>query len=132
VLRPHLVELLDAGDEQEAQRLFDLLEHLAEHGDATAQNELWVTMEELEVWQVWRYLGPRLRMSEKERVTYYLGDPVANAHVDREHYQRRWEQEIENIGGWEHLTAAHQLWIWYRMVNEFGIVGVEPTEPGSA
>lgn len=132
VLKPHLIELLNTGDEQEVRRIFDLLEYLAEHGDVAVQNELWVTMEEMDVWRVWRYLGPRLRAGELERVTQLLVDPVANAHIDRDHYRKRWEEEIENIGGWEHLTAEHKLWIWYLLVKEFEIVGVQPTEPGSA
>src|SRR4051794_29078954 len=40
VLEPHLIELLDTGDEHEVQRIFTLLEYLAEHGDAAVQNEL--------------------------------------------------------------------------------------------
>lgn len=132
VLEPHLLELLDAGDEQEVQRMFNLLEYLAQHGDASVQNELWITMEELDVWQVWRYLGPKLRKGEQERLTILMVDSVANAHVDREHYQRRWEEEIEKIGGWDHLTASHHMWIRHGLRKEFRIVHVLPPMPGSA
>lgn len=130
VLKPYLMELLGTGDEREVQRIFDLLEYLAKHGDAAVQNELWVTMEEVDVWRVWRYLGPTLRSGEWARVIWLPYETTANAHVDRTQYRRRWQEEIENIGGWDHLTDAHQMWIRHRLVEEFGIVGLRAPEPG--
>ena len=129
VLKPHLDALLVTGDENELHRIFDLLEYLAQNGDAAIQNELWVTMEEMDVWQVWRFLGPTLRRGEFERVIW-LPETAENAHVDRAHYRRRWQAEIDDIGGWEHLTDARQMWIWYRLIEEFRIVALPAPAPG--
>jgi hypothetical protein len=129
VLKPHLNTLLAMGQGNELQRIFGLLEYLAQHGDASIQNELGVTMEEMDVWRIWPFLGPMLRSGEVERVTW-LPEDVANAHVDRTHYRRRWQEEIEHIGGWEHLTDGHQMWIRYRLVEELKIVGLRAPEPG--
>src|SRR5260221_14144473 len=54
VLKPHLLEIVDRSDNDEAQRIFDLFEHLANWGDAAVQNELRVTMEEVDIWKVWK------------------------------------------------------------------------------
>jgi len=134
VLKPHINELLDRHDQAELQRIFTLLEFLANNGDAAVQNELRVTMEEMDRWRVWRFLGTRMRENEFESLIWYPKRSThrkpANTHVNHQAYQERWRQEIAAIGGYDKLTDAHELLIRYSLVQEFHIDGLRAPTPG--
>ena len=140
VLKPYLETQL-GHDDAEVQRIFDLLEHLANYGDdqppsGSVQNELGVMMEELDLWRVWRFLGPKMRANDFEGITWLpeWSDRVTqiNQHVDKAQYQKRWLEEIEKIGGFERLTGIQNMKIRYRLVKEFDVVGLRAFEPGEA
>ncbi len=134
VLKPHIEELLKDRNEEELQLIFNLLEHLANFGDPSVQNELHVTMEEVDAWKVWKYLGETMRQHEFERVTWFPEwmdrNTRQNTHVDKARYQQRWREEIERIDGLENLNMANELFIRYNLVREFGISGIRAPEPG--
>jgi hypothetical protein len=138
VLKPYLESLL-GHDDVEAQRIFDLLEYLANNGDdeplsGSVQNELRVMMEELDLSRVWPFLGPTMQAKEFESLTWFpeRSDRVTqiNQHVDKTEFQRRWREEIEKIGGFENLTGIENMKIRYRLVKEFEVVGLRAPEPG--
>jgi hypothetical protein len=133
VLKLHLEALLRAGDHAELRRIFDLLETLANHGDADVQSGLDVTMEEMDVAKVALFLGPKMTAWELERVAEYPHGPGTqnNRHVDGDRYRQRWREEIDEIGGLQHLTLASHLMIRHELVTEFGIVGMIAPQPGS-
>jgi hypothetical protein len=132
VLKPHIEHLVAESDETELQRIFDLLEYLANHGDGadppvsgSVKNELGVMMEEMDISIIWKYLGRTLRSDEFDRITWYPSkkdrETTINDHVDRERYRQRWREEIEKIGGYEHLVSHHQGRIWRLLSFEFEI-----------
>lgn len=136
VVRPHLEALLKTGHTAEVQRIFTVLEHLANAGSETVQECLWVTMEEMEVWRVWRFLGVKMRHQMFAQITWFPavsnhGTPP-NPHVDKRRYQQRWREEIAQIGGFDYLTIANQLSIRHKLVQDFSIEGLRAPQPGSA
>jgi hypothetical protein len=134
VLKPHLERLIDAGDEIEVQRIFDHLEILANRSDALVRNELFVILEDMDRWRVWKFLSPTLRAAQFEAVSWFPTmrnrETPANEHVDMRKYQERWLQEIDGIGGFASLTVANELFIRHKLVQEFGIEGLRAPEPG--
>lgn len=134
VVRRHLVVLLDMGHDEEVQRIFNVLEHLAHVGSVLVQECLWVTMEEMDVWRVWKFLGATMRHQMFAQITWFpdvsnRGAPP-NPHVDKLRYQQRWREEIAQIGGFDNLTIANELYIRYKLVQEFGIEGLRAPQPG--
>jgi hypothetical protein len=125
VLRPHIVNLLERHDDKELQRIFDLLEYLAIRGDLSVKNELRVTMEDMDLWEVWKFLGETMRRNEFESLTW-----VGDSAIDKARYQERWRQEIEALGGFENLTDENELVIRHRLVGEFDVRGIRAPEPG--
>lgn len=135
VLRPHLEALLQVDAVLELERIFGLLEHLAIHGDAAVKNELGVTIdEEMGTSKVWRYLGQAMRRSKFESLTWFPTkkdrNTSINTQVDRANYERRWQEEVEKVGGFENLVVENELVIRHKLVAEFGIKGTLAPEPG--
>ncbi|MBI4346712.1 MAG: hypothetical protein HY553_07635 [Elusimicrobia bacterium] len=129
VVRAHVEDLLEKGDRDGLREVFEALEVLANRGDDSVRNELGVAMEELEVWKVWRFLGPTMRANAFTDASWYPETPE-NARVDRSRYERRWREELEKIGGFENLVVENELLIRHRLVTEFGIRGLRAPEPG--
>jgi hypothetical protein len=135
VLKPRIEELLEQENDDELKRIFDLLEYLTLNGDPSVQNELGVAMEELDLWRIWKYLGTTMRRQGFDDITWYPvhadWDPPENTHVDRDKYRARWREELEAIGGIEKLTSKWQRYINYKLILEFGIMGMEHVKPRS-
>jgi hypothetical protein len=134
IIRPHVEDLLGRGEKVELQHIFDLLEWLAVNGDSSIRMEINTTMECIDLWRVWRFLGPTMRSTEREGITWIPGkrdrSTEINVHVDRNAYKARWSQEIGRIGGIEKLTTAAELYIRYNLVQEFEIEDLRAPEPG--
>lgn len=130
ILKPYFLELLEGrGNDEEVQRIFNLLEYLANYGDAEVQTQLRVTMEEVDIWRVWQYMGKQMRQDFRD---WLISLPAGNEHVPLDQYGERWWQEIEKLGGFENLTDVNLLLIRYKLVKEFGVVNLRAPKPGGA
>jgi len=126
VLKPHVLELIERNDLPELKRIFDLLEYLANEGDASVKNELRVvTEEDLALWQFWGLLGDTTRRNHIAGLLWFPErrdrDTRINTHVDEDKYRRRWFEEIEKVGGFEKLTDDLHVSIRNRLGEEFEI-----------
>jgi hypothetical protein len=134
-LKPHIEHALDHEDTAMLARIFALLEYLATAGDAAVQNDLGLMTEEMSQYRhrIWPSLGPIIQQREFDALTWFpmWADRTTprNTHVDRTSYQRRWREEIANLGGFERLTIAQELRIRFQLVQEFQIVGLRAPEP---
>ena len=109
VVRPYVESLLARESHGELAQAWNALERIAASGSASERNELFVTMEELDLWHFHRFMGPTLRAHWIEAITWYptlktRTEPM-NTHVDQQKFRQRWLQEIEKIGGFDQLTA---------------------------
>jgi hypothetical protein len=125
VVRPYLNSLLASGSDAPLERAWIVLESIASTGAASAKNELFVMMEELDVWRFYRWLGPALRNHWFDAVTWYptkktRTEPV-NTHVDRRRFRERWSEEVRRIGGFEALTAEEEIRIGGELWREFQV-----------
>ena len=137
VVKPYVERLLTQHDEPALTQIFTLLEEVAGDGFPSTKEDLFVTMEELDLWKLYRWLGPLLREQWFDQITSFpkarsrFGKVLSlNAHVDKERYGARWQEEIEAVGGFEHLTDAAELEIRYRLKREFRISGLRAPKPG--
>jgi hypothetical protein len=125
VVRPYLESLQAAGSEAELAQAWEVLERIAASGSASARNELFVTMEELDLWHFYRFMGPTLRAHWVEAITWYpthrTRSELMNTHVNAHEFRSRWLDEIARIGGFEHLTSARQSRIGASLWREFRI-----------
>ena len=125
VVRPYLNAMLASGSEAQLERAWVVLECIASTGAASAKNELFVTMEELDVWRFYRFFGPALRNHWFEAVSWYptrktRTEPI-NTHVDQRRFSERWAQEIRRIGGFEALTTEEEARIAGELWREFQV-----------
>ena len=122
---PYVLSILAVWPQRrsEVERVFRLLEELANQGDETVRSCLNVAMEEVDVPMVAPYLGPTMTEWEVDRLSWFPRSD-ANAHVDLSRYRERWLQEIISIGGLAKLSLPRQLSIRHRLVQEFGITGL--------
>jgi len=125
VVRPYLESLQAAGSEVELAQAWEVLERIAASGAASERNELFVTMEELDLWHFYRFMGPALRDHWVEALTWYpthkTRTELMNTHVDQAQFRARWLEEIEKIGGFEHLTSDQEHRICARLWGEFQV-----------
>jgi hypothetical protein len=129
VVRPCLETLLTMGSEGELVQAWKVLERIAATGPAAAKNELFVMIEELDLWRHYRLMGPTLREHWLEALIWYptrrTRSEAINTHVDPRRFRERWIEEIERIGGFEQLTAdrerriAGDLWREFRVRDPF-------------
>jgi hypothetical protein len=127
VVRPYLESLQAVGSEPELVQAWEVLERIAASGSASERNELFVTMEELDLWRFYRFMGTALRDHWVEAVTWYPTHKTRtehmNTHVDQRLFRERWLEEIARIGGFEHLTAEQEHRICARLWSEFKVEG---------
>ncbi len=125
VVRPYLESLHAAGSEAELAQAWELLERIAASGSASERNELFVTMEELELLHFYRFMGPALRDHWVEAITWYPAHrtrtELMNTHVDQREFRKRWLDEVDKIGGFEQLTTDQENRICARLWSEFQI-----------
>jgi monoamine oxidase len=125
VVRPYVESLYDASSEIDLARAWEVLERIADSGPAAARNELFVTMEELDLWHFYRFMGTALRAHWVEAITWYPTHKTRsermNTHVNEQEFRKRWLDEIERIGGFEHLTTDQQDRIGTRLWKEFRV-----------
>jgi hypothetical protein len=125
VVRPYLNAMLASESEAELERAWVVLERIASAGPASAQNELFVAVEELDIWRFYRFLGPVLRNHWFEAITWYptrkTRTEAINTHVDQQRFRARWAEEIRRIGGFEALTTEQEGRIASTLWREFGI-----------
>ena len=126
-VKPYVETLLAGEKHSELTHAWLVLEEIQKSGHPQAQNELGVTLEEMNLWRFVRYLGPEIRNHWFECITWY---PMQRRRIDRLRYQARWREEITKIGGFEKLTDARELEIRYRLKQEFKIEGLRAPEPG--
>jgi hypothetical protein len=133
-VKAHLEALARSGDDVKLGRAWSVLEQIASQGAASARNELFVTMEELDLWRHFRFMGPALREQWFTQITWYPErldrDTPDNTHVNREAYRERWRQEICAIGGFENLSTERELLIRYQLKREFRINRLRAPKPG--
>ena len=125
VVRPYLESLQAAESEDELTRAWEVLERIAASGSPSERNELFVTMEELDLWRFYRFMGPALRDHWVEAITWYPTRKTRtermNTHVDQRQFRERWLEEIEKIGGFEHLSTDQEQRICARLWSEFQV-----------
>lgn len=125
VVRPCLETLLTIGSEGELELVWEVLERIAATGPASTTNELYVMMEELDLWRHYNFLGPKLREHWLEALTWYptrrTRSEAINTHVDPRRFRERWAEEIERIGGFEQLTADEERRIAGNLWREFRV-----------
>jgi hypothetical protein len=133
-VKPYLESVARSGEDLKLGRAWSTLERIAAHGAASAKNELFVTMEELDLWRHFRFMGPALRDQWFAQITWYperlARDTPDNTHVNREQYRERWRQEIQAIGGFENLSTERELLIRYQLKREFHIHRLRAPKPG--
>jgi hypothetical protein len=125
VVRPYLESLLAAGSGAELAQAWDVFERLATSGGASVKNELFVTMEELNLWHFFRFMGPALREHWVGALTWYPTHKnraeLMNTHVNQAEFRARWLEEIEKIGGFNHLTSDEEHRICAALWLEFQV-----------
>jgi hypothetical protein len=125
VVRPYLEALHSTRSEAELTRAWEVLERIAADGSASERNELFVTIDELDLWHFYRFMGPALRAHWVEAVTWYpthktRTDPM-NTHVNQQEFRKRWLREIDQIGGFDALTTDQENRISALLWQEFRI-----------
>lgn len=125
VVRPYLEFLQAAGSEPELAQAWEVLERIAASGSPSERNELFVTMEELDLWRFYRFMGSALRHHWVEAITWFPTHKTRtermNTHVDQQQFRERWLEEIAKIGGFEHLTTDQEHRICARLWSEFQV-----------
>lgn len=134
VLKPHIDKLLDAHDHSGLTVVGELFEEVATQGPPSVRMDLCATMEELDLWKLYQWLGPAVREQWFEQITWYPEKKdrktPENAHVQKQRYLDRWREEIAGVGGFEALSTEQELVIRYRLKKEFRIRGLRAPKPG--
>jgi hypothetical protein len=127
VIRPYIERMRETGGNKELTYIWDLLEQLAGQATPAVKNELYQMMDELELCDYYRYMGPLLRKRWLDTITWFPErrgpDWAMNAHVDGKRYAARWNEEITKVGGFERLDTASIIRIREKLWAEFGIEG---------
>jgi hypothetical protein len=125
VVRPYLESLRSAESEAELAQAWEVLERIAGSGSASEKNELFVTMEELDLWHFYRFMGPALRDHWVETIAWFpthrTRTELMNTHVDQRQFRERWLQEIDKIGGFDQLTTDQESRICAQLWKEFRV-----------
>jgi hypothetical protein len=102
-----------------------LLDQLTTEGVAETKSAILLLLNELILWKYYNYMGPALRnewLKDITRFPDWLESGVQkNSHVNRECYIERWGEEIQKIGGFEHLTDEKISIIRNKLWEVFGV-----------
>jgi hypothetical protein len=124
-VRPYIEQLFQNNSEKELSFIWKLLEDIAYNGEPEIKNELFVMLEELDLWNFYDFMGPLLREQWFRDITTYSEkrdrNTPMNTHVNTEKYNERWTEEIKKIGGFKQLTNEELIRIRTNLWAEFGI-----------